>query len=61
MKEITRIIDVQITTIAVCGDADSLMDKKQVEQQIKSMTGADDVHVKRIKDFERDLNEEKER
>ena len=52
MKELTRIIKVQLTDIVKCEDEYELMSKEAVTKALKDALELDDVVVERIQDFE---------
>lgn len=56
MKEVTRIIDVQITTIQKIDDEEyKELDRNEFEEAFKDYIECDDVKVKDVKDFILDL------
>ena len=54
MKEYTIIYNAEITEV-IKGDEFREMDKEQIAAWIESKLGVDDVHVKSVKVFEREL------
>lgn len=56
MKEVTRIIDVQITAIQRVDDEEyKELDRNEFEEAFKDYIECDDVKVKDVKDFILDL------
>ena len=51
MKEVTRIINVEITCIDEFVKEEDLKTKEEMEQYIKEQLNADKVEIKQFKDF----------
>jgi len=51
MKEVTRIVTLEITAIKLVEGDPKSFNKSRCEEAIKKFTHADDVHVKNVQDF----------